>query len=145
MLSKGRDLEQLHAVDFVDVDEAVGLELAEEVADIAVVVWEQLCLDPQRPALHPAFAVSQAPEAGEQQTGHWLALCQELVFEKRRLKVSRPCHVRPLLAAYNNGFFHFKTKRQHLSPSKRVGNVVMPTEWMLLQTVGMQIKTQQLN
>ena len=95
MLSEGWDFEQLHAVDFVDVNEAVGLELAKEVADVAVVVGEQLCLDPQRPALHPAFAVCQAPEAGEQQTGHWLALCQKLVFEKRRLKVSRPCHVRP--------------------------------------------------
>ena len=75
MLRKGRDLEQLHAVDFVDVDEAVGLELSKEVADVAVVVREQLGLDPQRPALHPAFAVRQAPEAGEQQTGHRLALC----------------------------------------------------------------------
>ena len=95
MLRKGRDLEQLHAVDFVDVDEAVGLELAEEVADVAAVVREQLGLDPHRPALHTAFAVCQAPKAGKQQTGHRLALCQELVLEKRGLKVSRPCHVRP--------------------------------------------------
>ena len=57
MLRKGRDFEQLHAVDFVNLDEAVGLELAKEVADVAVVVREQLGLDPQRPALHPAFAV----------------------------------------------------------------------------------------
>jgi hypothetical protein len=65
VLAELGDLEHPHALDFVGANEAPVLQLLEHGGHVAVLVREQLRLDPQRAVLQPAIPVSEGPETHE--------------------------------------------------------------------------------
>jgi hypothetical protein len=92
VLGEPGDLQVGHAIDRVHLDEAACDQLTKQRIDAAIVVRQQLRLDPGTPVNHPAVAVHDGPKPREQQPRQWIALGQQVVGEEPRFDKPSPGH-----------------------------------------------------
>jgi hypothetical protein len=66
--------------------------LIQQRINITVIARQQLHFYLFRPVPETALAISQAPKAGEKDSGQWFALNQRVIHKKPGLQIPRSCH-----------------------------------------------------
>jgi hypothetical protein len=79
----------------VSDNEAVLLQLGEQIFYINGVIWKNFGLDLFGPIFELAFAICQTPQASEKQSGRKRAVSEHFVGEKPGFEEPYPSHGRP--------------------------------------------------